>query len=112
MSALRQRKLLVLVLLALTLLVGAGVLAQAQTAARPQSRSLQANTAFCSGSFCIDWQVLAGGIGPMESDSYRLESTLGQTMAGSFAGEAFELEAGYWAGVNRGSRVFVPIIIR
>lgn len=112
MMGLRRRTLVIFAVLALGLLVGGGLIVQAQTSAGPETRTLQATTDVCSSSFCIDWSVLAGGLGPMESDSFRLESTLGQTMAGLFSGDTYQIEAGYWAGVNRGGRVFIPVVIK
>lgn len=112
MIEVQRRTVFVFVVLAVLLLVGGGMVVQAQTTAGPQVRTLQASTDMCSGNFCVDWRVLAGGLGPMESSSFRLESTVGQTMAGLFSGDTFALEAGYWAGVNRGSRVFVPVVIK
>lgn len=100
------------VVLAIALLAGAGLIAQARATARPPARTLQAATATCSTSYCVDWQLLAGGLGPMESATFRLESTLGQTMAGRFSSDTFHLEAGYWAGVNRGVRLFLPVTIK
>lgn len=107
-----HRTVVVFVVLAVLLLIGGGLVVQAQTSAGPEVRTLQASTDMCSGSFCVNWQVLAGGLGPMESSSFRLESTLGQTMAGLFSGDSYQIEAGYWAGVNRGSRVFIPVVIK
>lgn len=102
--------LIVLLVLAISVLIGAVVIVQAQTQPAPQE-GLQADTAICSSSFCIAWQVVAGGVGRMASDSFRLQATLGQTMAGLFSGDAYEVEAGYWAGVNRGDRSYLPVTI-
>lgn len=110
MMGLRRRTIVIFTVLGL--LVGGGLVVQAQTSAGPEMRTLQATTDVCSSSFCINWSVLAGGVGPMESHSFRLESTLGQTMAGLFSGDTYQIEAGYWAGVNRGGRVFIPLVIK
>ena len=112
MIGMQRRTIVALLVLALVMLIGAGAVVQAQTAAGSQQRTLRATTDMCSADFCVDWRVLAGGIGPMESESFRLKSTLGQTMAGLFSGDTFELQAGFWAGVERGGRAYIPAILR
>lgn len=92
------------------------LLASGLLLATPPSRAQMAPqaapaVAFCSSNYCLDWQVLAGGIGPMESSSYRLQGTLGQTMAGLFDGATFELQAGYWVGIHPGEfDIYLPTV--
>ena len=48
----------------------------------------------------------------MESSSYRLRGTLGQTMAGLFDSSSYTLRAGYWAGIDTGGEVYLPALFK
>ena len=63
-----------------------------------------------SASYGLEWYVLSGGLGEMSSASYRLNSTVGQTMAGEFSGTNYNLYAGYWQIFLR--RVYLPLVLR
>jgi hypothetical protein len=108
----RKRTLIVAGLLALILVLVAGALAAQPGLSRAEPLPQRPAATYCSDSFCLDWQVLAGSLGEMESASYRLRGTLGQTMAGLFSSTSYELHAGYWAGVQSGDRVFLPALMR
>ena len=105
----KRRLLLILGLLTLLLVTGAMALHPRATSARPAPQRALATT-HCSstGSYCLDWQVLGGGIAPMESDNFRVRGTLGQTVAGLFSGNSYDLMAGYWAGFDLKHTVYVP----
>jgi hypothetical protein len=58
----------------------------------------------------IEWNVLSGAIGPMSSSSYRMQGTMGQTMAGWFSGPTYKVHAGFWQ--NFSYRVFLPVMLK
>jgi uncharacterized membrane protein len=74
------------------------------------------SSAQTSTNYGLVWHVVAGGGGEMSSASYRLNSTLGQTVSGEFSNTNYRLQvAGYWqmfaAGPGEGD-VYLPIILR
>jgi hypothetical protein len=71
-------------------------------------------TTSCSGSFCLNWSVVAGGMAPMASDSFQLRATVGQSVAGLFSGDTYRLHSGYWV-ITLGEReyyIYIPSILR
>jgi len=52
-----------------------------------------------SDSFSVPWDVVGGGGDGGQSDSFRLQSTIGQVAPGVSQSESFRLEAGYWPGL-------------
>jgi hypothetical protein len=66
-----------------------------------------------SATYAINWQVLAGGGGPVASTAggVSLNGTLGQPVIGPSAGGAVTLGAGYWHA-GAASPVYLPIILR
>ena len=110
----RRKAILFFALLAL-LLAGGLLLAagngQAARAAPQPGRALL--TATCSTSFCLDWHVLGGEVAPVESASYRMQGTLGQTMAGLFDSASYRLAAGYWHGLEPPKHdVYLPLTVK
>lgn len=79
---------------------------------RGEPRAQAPATTHCSTNFCLDWQVLSGGLGEMASSSFRLRSTLGQTMAGVFSGSSYTLRAGYWTSADSGDKAYLPLLLR
>jgi len=91
---------MLLSVVALLLLLTAGAVALAQTAA----------------GFDLVWNVIAGGGGRSSSADYRVEGTIGQAVAGPpAAGSAdFVIGSGFWFGVRGGAptTLYVPVIYR
>lgn len=68
----------------------------------------------CADTHCLNWSVLAGGLGSMESDNFQMQATLGQTMAGLFSGDALTVQTGYWV-ITLGETeyfIYIPVILR
>lgn len=107
-----------IVLLAALLLAAGLTLGDSLAAAEPEpATAAPAATEPCADSFCLNWAVLAGvagGMAPMESDNFRLQSTLGQTMAGLFSGNTYHLKSGYWVVTlsEREFHIYLPAILR
>lgn len=76
----RQRMLLAVLCFLLLLAVGAGVLAQS------------------SARFNLDWHVVGSGGGESTSAGYRVDGTIGQSLAGppEAAGASYSVTGGYW----------------
>lgn len=102
------------VLLAALLLV-AGLLPGDKVAAEPEpAAATLAATEPCADNFCLNWTVLSGGVAAMESDNFRLQATLGQTMAGLFSSDTYQLRSGYWVITlgEREFRIYIPMILQ
>ena len=95
-----RRQKMLLPVVALLLLLTAGAVVWAQTAA----------------GFDLVWNVIAGGGGRSSSADYRVEGTIGQAVAGPpAAGSAdFMIGSGYWFGATGGAAttLYVPVIHR
>ncbi len=103
-----------LIVLVVVLLAG-GVSVGNLAAAEPVSPAVaSATTDVCSDSFCVNWSVQGGGLAPMESTSFRLRSTVGQTMAGLFSGDVVRLHSGYWViGLAEPDhQLYLPLVLR
>lgn len=105
----KRRTLLTVCLLLLA--VGAVALFLAADRSVAQTGPRAATATYCSSSYCLDWDVM-GGVGDMHSDSYLLRATLGQTVAGLFSGDTYDLQAGYWAGVDVDWDAYLPLLTR
>jgi hypothetical protein len=55
--------------------------------------------AMFSASYAINWDVIGGGGGPMNSPSHALNGTVGQAAIGTSSSTSYELGAGYWYGM-------------
>lgn len=103
-------KLLLVILLA-ALFIGGGLWAADQSQARPPART-QALAAFCSSSYCLDWNVMSGGVSPMDSSSFSLVGTLNQTIIGSYSNSNYLMDTGFWASTKRHNDIQLPIILK
>jgi len=56
----------------------------------------------------INWKVFGGGGGPIQSASYRLNSTIGQGLTSSSQSASYRLQSGYWAGMVSAAAVPTP----
>ena len=69
--------------------------------------------AMSSTHYALDWFVpLTGGGGPVGSTSYRVNYTLGQTVAGSAASAGAGLELGYWRGAQHPQQLYLPSLLK
>lgn len=86
---------LALACLLLALAIGAAVLAQS------------------SAGFNLEWNVVGSGGGESASAGYRVEGTVGQSMAGSppASGGAFAVTSGYWVFDTRRT-LYLPTVSR
>jgi hypothetical protein len=74
-----------------------------------------AGLAGSSVDFGIPWDVVAGGGNRMASANYAIESTVSQTSIGPSSSTSFQMEAGYWYGIEAalpGYDLFLPIVMR
>lgn len=68
-----------------------------------------------SAHYAVNWQVLAGGGGPVATGGVSLNGTLGQPVVGPAAGGGVTLGAGYWCGSSSrsaGFELYLPLILR
>lgn len=63
-------------------------------------------------SYAIGWRVIAGGGGPAQSGSYRLNGTVGQGVVGLSTGLSYQLGAGYWYGIAGATPLPTPTATR
>jgi hypothetical protein len=70
--------------------------------------------AAAQGPYLLDWYVVSGGGGPMESASYLMRSTAGQGGIGQASSTNYRLSAGYWYApvAEVGNDVYLPIILK
>ena len=60
----------------------------------------------------IDWWVIGAGGGSGSASGISLGGTAGQWVVGSDSVDTTHLDAGFWAGVVGGHRVFMPLVLR
>jgi hypothetical protein len=65
-----------------------------------------------SASYQLIWDVNADGGTTMSSSSYTMMSTIGQPVAGEMANSNYTLQNGFWYGVFRMFKVFLPLIVK
>jgi hypothetical protein len=88
-----KRKLLVLAALLLTLVL--------------------TSLAFASGSYTINWYVIAGGGGPISGGGYAINSTIGQPVVGASEGGNYRIEAGFWGGALAVEyKIYLPVVLK
>ena len=63
------------------------------------------------------WHVVGAGGGHAEAGSYALDSTIGQAMVGTAAGDGFHLYIGFLPGIDVQAvelrqRVYLPLVLR
>lgn len=91
-----RRFALVLLMLLVTAILGAGVVA-AQT----------------GGGYDLTWSTIEGGGGRSTGGGYQLIGTLGQPDAGTtLSGGGYALSGGFWSGATSGTKVYLPLILR
>ena len=73
---------------------------------------LLASTALAQGNDDLSWRVIAGGSRQMQSASYAMAGTVGQSLAGPMSSNCHSLGSGFWSGTIAGYRVYLPIVVR
>jgi hypothetical protein len=83
---------------------------------------LAGGTALSQGpaDFTLDWSVIGGGGGDSSAAAYRVEGTIGQSLAHSqSSGSSYRVQGGFWppfGGVDApplpGSSLFLPFVVR
>jgi hypothetical protein len=70
--------------------------------------------ALASGSYSINWYVIAGGRGPISAGGYTINSTIGQPVVGVAKDTGYELCSGFWcselAAVEY--RIYLPVVLK
>ncbi len=61
-----------------------------------------------NGGFTIPWHVIGGGGGTSDGGHYTLDATIGQPVAASSGGGAYQVCAGYWCGNVPGWHLYLP----
>ena len=69
-------------------------------------------TAMDSDNYAIRWDVIAGGDGPIQSVSYAINATTGQSVIGSKTSTSYQLGSGYWYGAIREYAIYLPVVLR
>lgn len=93
----KQRIIVLAVTMLLLLAFGAVVLAQT------------------SAGFNLEWHVIAGGGAESSSTSYRVQGTIGQSVASppTASSVEFVVSSGYWpGGVPAGTTIYLPAILK
>jgi hypothetical protein len=74
---------------------------------------LLTSLALASGSYTINWWVIAGGGGPISSTGYAINSTIGQAAVGRVANSTYELCSGFWCGALAVEyKIYLPIVLK
>ena len=68
-------------------------------------------TAMESDNYAIRWDVMAGGGGPIQSVSYAVNATAGQSVIGFRTGTSYQLSSGYWYGTIREHAIYLPVVL-
>ena len=68
--------------------------------------------AMSSTNYKLDWftPLTGGGGGAMSSANYAANFTVGQTASGASTSTNYQVGLGYWYGVGRSYRVYLPLI--
>jgi hypothetical protein len=75
---------------------------------------LLAGVALANGTPAVDWYVIGGGGGHVESGDgvYALDGTIGQAVVGTATDTGYELCSGFWCGVAVEYRIYLPIVLK
>jgi hypothetical protein len=65
-----------------------------------------------SGSYSINWWVIAGGGGDAEAGNYSLDFTIGQPIVGVATDTGYELCSGFWCGAVVEYKIYLPIVLK
>jgi hypothetical protein len=70
------------------------------------------SSAGSSTQYAIEWDVVSAGGTPMDSSTYGLAGTVGQSAQGSSSSTSYALCAGYWCGVTADYTIYLPLVLR
>ncbi len=75
---------------------------------------VQIAVAMSSTNYKLDWftPLTGSGGGAMSSANYAVNFTVGQTASGTSISTNYEAGLGYWHGVERSYRVYLPLILK
>jgi hypothetical protein len=74
---------------------------------------LLTSIALASGSYSINWWVIAGGGGHAEAGNYSLDATIGQPVTGVMSGGPYTLASGFWGGALAVEyKIYLPIVLK
>jgi hypothetical protein len=74
---------------------------------------LLTSLSLASGSYSINWWVIAGGGGPISGGGYAINSTIGQPVVGASEGGNYRTEAGFWGGALAVEyKIYLPIVLK
>jgi hypothetical protein len=66
-----------------------------------------------SPNYDLSWHVVStGGSEGASSGQYMVYGTMSQLAIGSAVGTAYGVGQGYWYGINLGSYLYLPIIVK
>ena len=65
-----------------------------------------------NGGYAIPWHVIGGGGGTSSGGYYTLDSTIGQPVAATSGGGAYQACAGYWCGNVPGWHMYIPTLLK
>jgi hypothetical protein len=69
--------------------------------------------ALASGSYSINWWVIAGGGGSITGGGYAINSTIGQPVVGASEGGNYRIEAGFLGGALAVEyRIYLPVVLK
>ncbi len=70
--------------------------------------------AMSSTNYKLNWftPLTGGGGGAMSSANYAVNFTVGQTASGASISANYKAGLGYWHGVGRSYRVYLPLILK
>jgi len=64
------------------------------------------------GGYAIPWHVIGGGGGTSSGGHYALDATVGQPVAATSGGGAYQVCAGYWCGNVPGWHTYLPNMLK
>ena len=65
-----------------------------------------------SQNYKLTWSVVGVGGGAAQSNSYHLNGSSGQSLAGAMSSSQYQLGSGFWYGASARYAIFLPVVIR
>lgn len=63
-------------------------------------------------TYGVEWSVIAGGGARSVGSSYAVHGTAGQAAIDISSGSTYGARGGFWHGVSRESRIYLPLVLR
>jgi hypothetical protein len=70
------------------------------------------SAALAGGGYDASWSVIGGGGGTTQMGVFRIEGSIGQAVTGPASEGIYNLNAGFWTGVESVFKSFLPVINR